>query len=261
MFPQNLSPSLSRAAALAASLSALALSPACGSSAPPASPASSDTSQTAPEASAGPAPRIERGCLEAYAPCPATTGLPALSADGAVVAVADFGPDSARDERVLTVRLFDAASGQAVSELPVITWADYDQGADPMTMEFHADTEAAIEERVLAVERELARGRYRPLLALGTVHEQSGPQAAGGMVASFDGAALEIAEADSGAALLRHPLAELPAWEPSPEIECGPFPVAEIEVWASRAPRVFVAHVIYMGGDMCTSPMPFLILR
>src|SRR5690606_16511190 len=57
----------------------------------------------APDPRTGPAPRVVFECLDTYAECPPVEGLPALSADARRVAVPDFGPDSPRDELVLTI--------------------------------------------------------------------------------------------------------------------------------------------------------------
>lgn len=212
------------------------------------------------------APHIRRECLEAYATCPMVEGLPAISADGKLVAVPDMERAGEREERPLTVRIFDAGSGKALSELPVITYRDYDEGADPMTAELHAATRTAVEERVVAVEHELARGRYRPLTALGTVHEQRVGQEIDGLRASFDGHELTVIDTqrDTGTGQARWRRAIGPENGDAPvasDIECEPSPVAEVSVWASREAGVVVAHVSYMGSDACDSQAAFLVWR
>ncbi|HWN69125.1 MAG TPA: hypothetical protein VNM90_15910 [Haliangium sp.] len=189
-------------------------------------------------------------------------GLPALSADGALVAVPDMERAGEREERVLTVRIFDAGNGKAVSELPVITYRDYDEGADPMTAELHDATKKAVEERVIAVERELTRGRYRPLTALGTVHEQRAGQEVDGLRASFDGTELVVIDTRTGQARWRRAIGPEAGDAPvASDIECEPSRVAEVSVWASREAGVIVAHVSYMGEDACGSPAVFLVWR
>jgi hypothetical protein len=223
----------------------------------------------APSGNAGPrvvpgVPGIRRECLEAYAACPMVEGLPAISADGTLVAVPDMERAGEREERPLTVRIFDAGSGKALSELPVITYRDYDEGADPMTAELHPATRTAVEERVVAVERELARGRYRPLTALGTVHEQRAGQEIDGLRASFDGHELAVVDTGTGTGQARWRRAIGPEDGDAPvasDIDCEPAPVAEVSVWASREAGVVVAHVSYMGSDACDSQAAFLVWR
>jgi hypothetical protein len=189
-------------------------------------------------------------------------GLPAVSADGALVAVPDMERAGEREERALTVRIFDAGSGKAVSELPVITYRDYDEGADPMTAELHPAMRKAVEERVTAIERELARGRYRPLTALGTVHEQRAGQEVDGLRASFDGNELLIVDTRTDQARWRRALGPESGDAPvASDIECEPSPVAEVGVWASREAGVIVAHVAYMGSDACDDQAAFLVWR
>ena len=189
-------------------------------------------------------------------------GLPAVSADGKLVAVPDMERAGEREERVLTVRIFDTGSGKAVSELPVITYRDYDEGADPMTAELHAATSTAVEQRVAAVERELATGRYRPLTALGTVHEQRAGQEVDGLRASFDGSELVVTDTRTGQARWRRAIGPEAGDAPvASDIECEPSPVAEVGVWASREAGVVVAHVAYMGSDACGNQAAFLVWR
>ena len=228
---------------------------------PPASPPA-DTGTKAAPAPGSAGPRIERACLEAYAACPMVVGLPAISADGKLVAVPDMERAGEREELPLTVRIFDADSGRALSELPVITYRDYDQGADPMTAELSSDTRAAIEARVVAVEHELARGRYRPLTALGTVHEQRAGRDVDGLRASFDGAELRITDTRTGQTRWRRAIGPAHADAPAAsDDDCAPSRVAEVTVWAGRTPDVVVAHVGYMGAGACDSLAAFLVWR
>lgn len=189
-------------------------------------------------------------------------GLPAVSADGALVAVPDMERAGEREELPLTIRIFDAGTGKAVSELPVITYRDYDEGADPLTVELYPATRAAIEQRVLAVERELARGRYRPLTALGTVHEQRAGQDIDGLRARFDGRELVVEDTRAGQARWRRPIGPESATPPvASDIACAPSPVADVTVWVDRASGVIVAQVAYMGSDACDSQATFLVWR
>jgi hypothetical protein len=189
-------------------------------------------------------------------------GLPALSADGKLVAVPDMERAGEREERPLTIRIFDVSSGKALSELPVIIYRDYDEGADPMTAELHAATRTAVEQRVVAVERELAAGRYRPLTALGTVHEQRAGQDVDKLRASFDGNELLVVDTRTDQARWRRAIGLEAGDAPvASDIECEPAPVAEVSVWASREAGVVVAHVVYMGSDACDSQASFLVWR
>jgi hypothetical protein len=225
-------------------------------------PAAADTRTTNASGPGAAGPRIRRECLEAYATCPMFEGLPALSADGALVAVPDTERAGEREEQVLTVHIFDVATGRAVSELPVITYRDYDEGADPMTAELHPATRAALEQRVLAVERELARGRYQPLTALGTVHEQRAGDDVDGLRARFDGVELTVSDTRTGQTRWRRALGPGAAEAPvASDAACDPAVVAEVSVWASRAAGVIVAHVAYMGAGACDSQAAFLVWR
>lgn len=168
-----------------------------------------------------------------------------------------------REERVLTVHIIEVDGGNPVSELPVLTYADYDEGADPMTAELDAATRAAIEERAVAVERELANGKYRPLTALGRVHEQLPGQEALGLRASFDGKELVVTDTRTGQARWRRALGPGQAEQrPSDEdAGCEALPVADVTVWASREPSVVVAHVTYIGADGCDAAASFQVWR
>lgn len=221
----------------------------------------SDPSESAAPGDSG--PRIQRACLTAYAECPAFDGLPALSADATLVAVPDMERAGEREERVLTVHVIEVESGKPVSELPVLTYADYDEGADPMTAELDAATRAAIEERAIAVEHELARGKYRPLTALGRVHEQLAGQEVDGLRASFDGKELVVTDTRTGQARWRRALGAGQAEQrPSDDdAGCEVLPVADVTVWASREPGVAVAHVTYVGSDDCDAEASFQVWR
>lgn len=168
-----------------------------------------------------------------------------------------------REERVLTVHIIEVESGKPVSELPVLTYADYDEGADPMTAELDANTRAAIEERAAAVERELANGKYRPLTALGRVHEQLAGQEVDGLRASFDGKELTVTDTRTGQTRWRRPLGPGQAEQrPSDDdAGCEALPVADVTVWASREPGVAVAHVTYVGADGCDAAASFQVWR
>lgn len=168
-----------------------------------------------------------------------------------------------REERVLTVHVLEVESGRPVSELPVLTYADYDEGADPMTAELDADTRAAVDERAAAVERELAQGRYRPLTPLGRVHEQRAGQEVDGLRASFDGTELVVTDTRTGQARWRRALGPGQAEQrPSDDdAGCAALPVADVTVWASREPGVVVAHVTYVGSDDCDAAASFQVWR
>lgn len=196
-----------------------------------------------------------------YSECAPTQGLPALSADGKRVAVPDFGPDSARDDRVLTVRILDVDSDAQVSALPILTLADYQQGVDAMSGERTAAFEAELDTRIQAVARALAG--YRPLTALGTVHEDRPGEEVDGLRAVFDGSMLTVVDTRDGQVRWRRAIGPSKVWKPSPELDivCGPFPVADVSVWASREPSVIVALVTYVGADLCATEYPYLVWR
>lgn len=206
--------------------------------------------------------QLRDDCLVPYAECPITLGLPALSADGSLVAVADRGPDSPRDERPLTIRVIAIASAADVERHEIITLADYDDaGYDSMNGSFSTERQAELAARVARVNELLAAGGYRAIPALGRVHEDHPGELAPGLRASFDGDALEVFDAEIDQIRWRREIEPSPAWSPTPGIECGPFPVAEIEVWAARQPSVIVAHVSYIGADLCATVYPYLVWR
>lgn len=217
----------------------------------------------APAPDAGTGPRVVFECLDVYAECPPVVGLPALSADARRVAVPDFGPDSPRDELVLTIRIVDVDSGATVSEFPVLTHADYARGVDPMSRELDAATSNLVRDRIEAAQRELERGAYRPLTFLGTVHEQRPGQVVDGLRASFDGKELVVVDERTGEVRWRRAIGPSITWKPSPDLDlvCGPFPVADVSVWASREPSVIVARVTYIGADLCATEYPYLVWR
>ena len=202
-------------------------------------------------------------CLETYSGCPPTEGLPALSADGKRVAVPDFGPDSPRDIRVLTVRILDVDSNDQVQALPVLTSADYGQGIDEMSGERTAAFEAELDTRIQAVDRVMAEGGYGSLTALGTVHEDRPGEEVGGLRAVFDGSMLTVVDARDGQVRWRRAIGPSKVWKPTPELDivCGPFPVADVSVWVSRKPSVIVALVTYVGADLCATEYPYLVWR
>ncbi|MCG8421076.1 MAG: hypothetical protein MJE77_24405 [Proteobacteria bacterium] len=208
-----------------------------------------------------PGPRLDTGCLDPYAGCPAAIGLPAISADGQRVAVADFGPESARDEPVLTMRIVEIASGLAVQEHPILSDEDYKRAADPGTGEFSQSFLAELEKRARVFERVLIRGGYRPLTALGTIHDSKASDPTDGLRAAFDGEELSITDVESGAALWRRPVGSFQPYRSAAGVECGPFPVADITVWVGREPGVAVALVTYISSDLCAVDYPYLIWR
>ncbi|MEM9490700.1 MAG: hypothetical protein AAGC55_16250, partial [Myxococcota bacterium] len=131
-----------------------------------------EAARPGPSKSAG--PRIDPRCFDVYAECPATVGLPAVSADGQRVAVPDFGPVSPRDEFVLTVRIVEVAGGAEVSQSPLLTQDDRARSADPMTGQLSAEMYQQVEARVATLEQTLKQGGFTPLVALGRVHQQQG---------------------------------------------------------------------------------------
>lgn len=241
------------------------------SAGPAASPAETGATAAASSAETGAAPAAGQGgshvsvdCLvDAYAGCDATRGLPALSADGARVAVPDFGPDSPRDERILTVHILDIDRNAVVRSMFVLGYEDHAQGVDGMTGAVSPALRATLEQRIAAVDQVLNAGGFRPLLSLGRVHEaRPGPEVAG-MQATFDGTTLTVFDLREGRVRWRRDIGPSPVWKPDPGLDlvCGPFPVADIEVWASREPSVLLAHVTYIGADLCATEYPYMVWR
>ncbi|WP_428265818.1 hypothetical protein [Haliangium sp.] len=240
----------------------------CGSGAapvPPVVPAagperpSPGPDELAPDGSALPAPRIDRECLDPYAGCPAAVGLPALSADGARVAVPDRGPDSERDQRALTIRILAVAGGAELGHYDIIQVVDYEL-LDPASGELTDALRARVDPRIEAVRRVLDEGGFRPLTALGTVHEQRAGAEVDGLRASFDGEALEVFDARLGQVRWHRALGPSAA-EVEDGRDCGPFAVAEVQVWVSREAGVIVAQVVYLSDEMCAPEQPFLVWR
>ena len=255
-------PSLARAASLLALVATAAGIPATGCTRPPPPPEPAPpTAEPTPALDTVQA-QVRDDCLVPYAECPITIGLPALSADGSLVAVADRGPDSPRDERPLTIRVIEIATADDVERHPIITLADYDDaGYDSMNGRFSAERQATLAARVAGINELFTAGGYRAIPTLGRVHEDHPGELAAGLRASFDGDALEVFDAEIDQIRWRREIEPSPAWSPTPGIECGPFPVAEIAVWAARRPSVIVAHVSYIGADLCATVYPYLVWR
>lgn len=200
--------------------------------------------------------RIE--CFEAYAGCDAVIGLPAISADGRRVAVPDFGPDTPRDEFVLTMRVKDVATGAEISATPIMTYDDHD-AIDLDTGEPAAELRAELEQRTRAFERVLAEGNYRPMIYLGVVHQERAAERAPGLRATFDGSDLVITDPRTGETLWRQTVGPSAPFTRADGEVCGPFPVAELHVWVKRRPRAAVARVGYIGNDVCATELPYLV--
>jgi hypothetical protein len=209
--------------------------------------------------SAGPKFRLE--CFDAYAGCPAVVGIPAISAEGKRVAVPDYGPDTGRDELVLTMRIMDIDSGKVVTETPLLTYRDYDRGRDPDTEQWTETFRAELEERVRKFEQVLAQGGYEPLASLGTVHEDRPGEEVAGLRARFDGKQLVIEDRATSKPVWQRPVGPSTPFKRGDGEICGPFPVADVSVWVSRERGVAVARPTYIGSDLCPTEYPYLVWR
>jgi hypothetical protein len=209
--------------------------------------------------SAGPKFRLE--CFDAYAGCPAVVGIPAISSDGKRVAVPDYGPDTGRDELILTMRIMAIATGKVVSETPLLTYRDYDRGRDPDTDQWTEKFRAELGDRVRAFEQVLVQGDYQPLLPLGTVHEDSPGEDVAGLRARFDGQQLVIEDTATSEPLWQRPVTPSTPFDRGDGEICGPFPVADVSVWVSRERGVAVARPTYIGSDLCPTEYPYLVWR
>jgi hypothetical protein len=230
----------------------------------PAAPAATSGAPGDARDAVRPGPRVVAACLvDSYAECEPLAGLPALSADGRRVAVPDSGPDSPRGERILTVRVLDVDRGTELRALPMLTYEDRDEGVDDMTGEVAPALMAELDRRIAALDRVLDEGGFRPLAALGTVHEDRPGQEVDGLRATFDGSELTVVDLREGRVRWRRAIGRSKVWKPDPNLDltCGPFPVADVTVWVSREPGVIVALVTYIGADVCATEYPFLVWR
>lgn len=203
-------------------------------------------------------PTFRLDCFDVYAECPAVTGMPAISSDGKRVAVPDHGPDTGRDEFVLTVRVMEVDTGKEVFEAPLVTFRDHDR-RDPASDEWSEAFLAELKERVSAVERVLAQGDFAPMVALGTVHEDRPGEDVAGLRARFDGKQLVIE--DGGKPRWQRAIAPSTPFQRGDGETCGPFPVADVSAWVSREHGVAVARPTYIGSDLCETEYPYLIWR
>ena len=202
--------------------------------------------------------RIE--CFDVYAGCPGVTGLPALSADGRRIAVADTGSEDARDEFVLSVDILDAASGAKERDLPLMTADDRATGLDPDTEEMSPGLRSTIETRIAHVQQLLAHDGYRTLRFLGDADPTQPADARRGWRATFDGRELVIVETGDGQERVfrRGTLDPLPAVDRG-SVRCGPFPVASVSVWVSRSPEAVLTRVHYTSSHLCDLPSRYQV--
>lgn len=225
----------------------------------PSEPGAARPVATTPARSAAAGPIFRLDCFDAYTECPAVTGMPAISSDGKRVIVPDYGPDTGRDEFVLTVRVVEVATGKVVFEAPLVTYRDHDSGRDPQSDEWTAAFRAELGDRVAAVERALAQGGFQSMVALGAVHQDRPGDEVAGLRARFDGKQLVID--DGGAPRWQRPIAPSTPFDRGDGEICGPFPVADVSAWASREHGVAVARPTYIGSDLCATEYPYFIWR
>ncbi len=204
-----------------------------------------------------------RKCFDPYAGCKPLVGLPALSGDGTMLAFPDRGPSSPRDEFLLTMRIIAVADGSEIAATPIVTIDDYNRGYDDDTGGFKEPVAGEIDRRIDDFERVLGNGGYRGLVALGVVHEDRESEEVRGMKAAFDGKELVVTEGET--VRWRKPIDPQPR-KPGPgdageELDCGPFPVADVRVWVSRDKRVLVARVGYISSHLCSVETRTLVWR
>jgi hypothetical protein len=198
-------------------------------------------------------------CFDVYAECPPVRGLPALSADGAYVAIADTGPEDARDEFVLTLRVLAVAPAAEHRALPILTHEDRISGLDAQTDELSEALRQAVQARIAAADQLLADQGFAALPYLGTVHQARPGQETAGLRAAFDGRELTIH--DHGQVRWRRAIGDSVSFVLGDDTRCGPFPVAEIAVWADRASGVALARVVYTTSDICQIEDRILVWR
>lgn len=245
-------------------LTLVAMAAGCKSPSTPASgapplandvPSSSARSQGGKSAEVG----FRIDCFGAYTGCEPLVGLPAISGDGKRVAVPDLGPDTGRDEFILTMRVLDVDTGGVVKETPIVTYDDY-EGLDIDTQEMSPERRRVIGERIHAFERVLAEGEYRPLISVGSARTER-PVARNNLRAEFDGKELAITDTRTSEVLWRTAIGPSTPFTRGDGEVCGPFPVADIDVWVSLELRVAVARVGYVGSDLCATEYPYLVWR
>lgn len=205
-------------------------------------------------------PRLDTACFDTYAECEPVIDLPALSADGERIAVPDFGPEDPRDEFVLTMRIIALDGSAEPVEMPIVTVEDHRRSADSQTGEFSVAFAAELEKRAAAFEQVLTVGEYRPLTSLGRVHQQRNSDPVNGLRASFDGDNLVIADVASGKVEWQQRILASRAFRARAGHDCGVFPVADIALWISRAPRVAVARVAFTGSERCEAAPFFVVM-
>lgn len=186
-------------------------------------------------------------CFDVYAECKAVKGLPAVSADGARIAVADTSDESARDEFVLTLLYLDSASGDVVERMPIMTLEDRASGLDPNTEAMSPTLRATLEARVVKADQELARGGFQPMLFLGVVDGERPGEPVSGLVATFTGKDVRVTE--GATELWRRPVG--PVLTAAGSAGCVSDQIAELRVWVRRKPAALLARVSFTTAHMC----------
>lgn len=186
-------------------------------------------------------------CFDVYAECKAVRHLPAVSADGTRIALADTRDEDARDEFVLTLVYLDSATGAELSRVPIMTLGDRARGLHPDTEAMSPALRATLEKRVAAADQELTRAGFQPLLFLGTVDEERPGKPVAGLRATFDGTHVVVDDGDKQ--LWRR--AVRPVLTDAGVAGCSSAQIAELGVWVRRAPRTLLARVSFTTAHMC----------
>ena len=186
-------------------------------------------------------------CFDVYAECKAVRELPAVSADGTRIAVADTRDENARDEFVLTLVYLDSQTGAERERIPIMTLEDRARGLDPDTEAMSPALRQALEARIKSVDADLARGGFEPMQFLGVVDEARPGEEVAGMRASFDGAHVLVTEGERE--LFKRSVK--PALSRAGEAGCSSEQIAELAVWVRRAPQVLLARVSFTTAHMC----------
>jgi hypothetical protein len=216
-------------------------------------PAPRDTQPACAPGSPGCAPRAERPRVvldESLTPTEA--GLPAISADGAEIALAMSDPDPERASSSLAVRFVAAADGATRRELTVLDVREALalEDDDPDTA-----TRARIERRVADLDAAFTSGGFTVLRGIPITRDGAeGAHGRGELAVSFDAATRTLtARGGDGRERLRATLAAQTRRCSGREVEQAATPAS---AWADAARGVLVVRVTFTSAPRCGAAAP-----
>ncbi|HEU0035256.1 MAG TPA: hypothetical protein VFQ53_31740 [Kofleriaceae bacterium] len=207
------------------------------------------------------APFLDAACLVPRDPpaetgaCTWDAGFPAISGDGATIAVlVPDGPEAA-DHTGWKLRFFDATSGRTLREHAIVTMDEANLGEDVP----HDRRDRAVARRAAALQHQLDAGGYRSLVMLGArdgmhMQREAPPPPADRVYAEIDGDAVRIVDPTTATVKLQRRFVSPNPHPGRSGEECSGWTIASATVWWDEPTRrVLVAQVYLHGGCMCGS--------